>query len=43
MATIMQMSWPEVSVDQYQQARRDINREVNVLPLIVGKPPLITL
>ena len=26
----MLMSWPEVSVDEYQQARKEINREGNV-------------
>ena len=30
MSTLMLMSWPEVSEDQYQQARRDVNWETNV-------------
>jgi hypothetical protein len=29
MATVMLMSWPEVSKDQYEQARREINWEGN--------------
>ena len=30
MATVMQMHWPEVTKEQYEQARREINWEGNV-------------
>ena len=30
MATVMLMHWPEVSLDQYEQARKEINWEGNV-------------
>ena len=32
MATVMLMHWPEVSIDQYEQARKEINWEGNVPP-----------
>lgn len=30
MATVMLMHWPEVSIEQYEQARKEINWEGNV-------------
>ncbi len=30
MPTVMLMNWPEVSLDQYEQARKEINWEGNV-------------
>ncbi len=30
MATVMLMNWPEVSVEQYQQARKEVNWEGDV-------------
>jgi len=30
MATVMLMHWPEVSLDQYEQARKEINWEGNI-------------